>query len=648
MRDGIVGIRDIKSPPQRHREHRGEHYARGKATHFLRTTAMPLKMPMDFTRVRRVDATERCERLWRAICRKADDSVFLSRERVIMSSKTVGGSEEPGVDLAVSRQAGPHWSRWLPWSAATLAVLVATLLIVHSYSVFYQTYDEPAHVACGMEWLDRGTYLYEALHPPLARAATAILPYLHGSRDLGLQDMWDEGNGILEHGGEYETTLTLARLGILPFFWLTCFLVWRFMRARFGEWYGAVAVLLLAFCPVVLGHSSVATTDTPLMAMYLWSLIALLKLLENPGWQRAALAGLAIALGVATKFTEMPFLLVGGGILILYFWFKGKRFPIPLRFAGLAFVVGFVTLWAVYRFGHGPILRQDALTPNTLHRLALMAPWKRKLLLSPYMPLDRFFFGLAQAFATGAHGRLSYALGHTYTGGRWYFFPLAILVKTPIPLLILSAGSVLWLLWPGNRSRDWTHVFLLCGLVGPLVVAIPSQINIGVRHVLPIYPFLAMLGAVAVVRLWRGPIREMWAFRVAVILLLAWDVESCVRTSPDFVAYFNEPAEPHASYLLIDSDLDWGQDLKRLDSRLDGLGVPEVWLQYHGTADPARLFPRNWRQLRPDDRPTGWIAISENDFREDPEFGWLTSYSYERIGRSIRLYHLPDQSSSHP
>ena len=167
--------------------------------------------------------------------------------------------------LRSGRNPGP-----LPLWLALFAAVLATVLIVRSYSAFYQTSDEPAHIACGMQWLDRGTYLYEyeALNPPLARVATAVLPYLHGSRDLGPEDPWEEGNAILERGG-YETTLRLARLGILPFFWLTGFLVWRFMSLRFDRWHAAAAVAMLALCPVVLGHSGLATTDAPLMAVYL-------------------------------------------------------------------------------------------------------------------------------------------------------------------------------------------------------------------------------------------------------------------------------------------------------------------------------------------------------------------------------------------
>ena len=183
-----------------------------------------------------------------------------------------------GEDLQPSRQ-GLRFL--LPHVIALLSVVVATTLIIRTYSVFDQFYDEAAHLACGMEWLDHHTYLLEPLHPPLARVAAAILPYLHGSRGQGLGDIWVEGNAILEHNGEYQRTLTLARLGILPFFWLTCFLVWRFMASAFSNWHAAIAVFFVAFCPVVLGHSAVAATDAPLMAMFLWALLALRALLEN-------------------------------------------------------------------------------------------------------------------------------------------------------------------------------------------------------------------------------------------------------------------------------------------------------------------------------------------------------------------------------
>ena len=107
-----------------------------------------------------------------------------------------------------------------------LIVGFACIRIAATYHVFSQTVDEPAHIAAGMEWLDRGTYIFEPLlHPPLARIAAAIGPFLAGRRLL-VADMWDGGNDILYGDGNYRQNLSFARLGELPFFVLAAFVVW--------------------------------------------------------------------------------------------------------------------------------------------------------------------------------------------------------------------------------------------------------------------------------------------------------------------------------------------------------------------------------------------------------------------------------------
>ena len=97
-----------------------------------------------------------------------------------------------------------------------LLVVLACLRITMTYRVFSQTHDEPAHIATGMEWLDRGTYTSEPLHPP-GRIAVAMGPFLAGRRLL-VDNMWEGGNEILYAEGTYRRNLALARLGTLPFF----------------------------------------------------------------------------------------------------------------------------------------------------------------------------------------------------------------------------------------------------------------------------------------------------------------------------------------------------------------------------------------------------------------------------------------------
>src|SRR5215469_13381434 len=117
-------------------------------------------------------------------------------------------------------------ARWIVLSL----VLLGSLRIVSTYDVFNQTWDEPAHIACGMEWLQKGVYEWEPQHPPLARVATALFPYLIGLRSndpppQGRYGKFLDGAAILYSGGHYDRNLALSRLGILPFFWLGCWVV---------------------------------------------------------------------------------------------------------------------------------------------------------------------------------------------------------------------------------------------------------------------------------------------------------------------------------------------------------------------------------------------------------------------------------------
>jgi hypothetical protein len=162
-------------------------------------------------------------------------------------------------------------------------------------------------------------------------------------------------------------------------------------------------------------------------------------------------------------------------------------------------------------------------------------------------------------------------------------------------------------------------------------------VNVGIRHVLSVYPFLAMLGALGAVYLWR--LRP--AARTAVALLLLWQCGACVYASPDFIPYFNEAAAAHADYLLSDSDLDWGQDLKRVVPVLRGLGANRIFIDYNGTEDLNRVGLPPWKKLRSRDRPSGWIVISEWHLKRDG-YGWLERYEpVAKAGDSIYIYHLP-------
>src|SRR5436305_12727970 len=130
--------------------------------------------------------------------------------------------------------------RRAPFVLFVLLTVIGVLRIVGTYRAISKTSDESTNIACGMQYLDLGRYDYGAFHPPLARLAIALGPYLYGARSQKLPDRWQEGNAVLNSAKRYGQALTLARMGILPFFVLACAIVWLWGRRLFGEW-GALA-----------------------------------------------------------------------------------------------------------------------------------------------------------------------------------------------------------------------------------------------------------------------------------------------------------------------------------------------------------------------------------------------------------------------
>ena len=142
-------------------------------------------------------------------------------------------------------------------------------------------WDEPAHIAAGMEWLSRGRYTYEPQHPPLARVAAAIGPYLGGARTIGQPKIYDEGRALLGEGAHYRRMLTLARLGMLPFLWVMLAVCAAWGARAVGPTGGALAVVFAATNPNLLAHAGIAGTDLAPAALAAAALFAWMRWREE-------------------------------------------------------------------------------------------------------------------------------------------------------------------------------------------------------------------------------------------------------------------------------------------------------------------------------------------------------------------------------
>lgn len=523
---------------------------------------------------------------------------------------------------------------------AIALVVLATLRIVTTYPVFNHTWDENAHVACGMEWLADGVYRWEAQHPPLARVAASVLPYLAGARPQGTprneeSAMALEGNAILYAGHHYQRTLALARLGILPFFWIACLTVYAWGRRYFGPVVAVCALFLFSFLPPILAHAGLATTDMALTAFLGAAFLRGSIWLETPTARNAVWFGFAVGLAFLSKFSFLAYMPATAGLCLLWYLLANRPRAAFLMTAvrqrlpgvGLAIAISLPIIWAGYRFSFG--------SPAGAHYR---------------MPAPEIVEGIQEVIAHNKHGHASYLLGKMSGTGFVMLYPVALMVKTPIGILLLAAIG-LYAAWRLHEKLPYAPYALLFS-VSILIVGMMGNINIGLRHILPAYYGIALLGGVGLAWLLDGAprhVRFAWAGGV----LTTWLAVSSLVAHPDYIPYFNEFAGSHPENIIADSDLDWCQDYNRLGKRLRELGATSVTFQPLLKADLEREhgFPRLETSMDVMDPAPGWNAVSIGDWKLY-RFGLMNKYPQyklwpdrypptEKVGKTILLYYFP-------
>jgi 4-amino-4-deoxy-L-arabinose transferase-like glycosyltransferase len=572
--------------------------------------------------------------------------------------------------------------------ALALLILGACLLAASTWRIYSNTWDEPEHLAAGIELLDKGRYEYDTEHPPIVRALMALGPYLAGARSFGTPppDGVQEGVDILYTGGHYELYLTLARLGTLPFLVMLLFSAWLWARRLTrsdGE--ALLAVLLLASVPPLLGHAALATLDVAAAGTVLLALYGLQCWLDSARWRDAVFFGVTAGVAVGAKFSAIPFLALGFVVLAGAQW-AVRRQPVVVsglgrvaaaerggpafalvparqvdvslvrtRLVGLALIVVMAMVplaiaygvrspganvvahkfdWAIVFLQHERGISHDA---GILLQHLWLPTW-----------VKGFFEGIIALKAHNDSGHLSFLLGQQRSTGWWYFYLVALAAKTPIPLLVCGPIGMAVLAREGWQARDaWRLAPLVLFLTLLAFASAFSHINIGIRHVLVLYPFMA-LGAAHLLALAWGVLRKAALGPLAVVgqgvlvVLVGWQVLTLWTAHPDYLPYFNE-AVAHPEQVLVDSDLDWGQDLRRLEQRAAEIKIPKLNLAYRGTANLARESLPPYVIMPPWKPVTGWVAISALAVVHDPKgYAWLDAYKpLELVGKTIELYYVP-------
>jgi hypothetical protein len=522
-------------------------------------------------------------------------------------------------------------------------VAIACVRITCTYNALSLTADEPFHLACGMEYIANHTYTIQPEQPPFSRALQALGPYLAGAHPTGRHDPRAEGLAILAESGNFDRTVFLMRLGNLPFFLLACCVVAYWSAWMFGRAVAVIATGLFTLLPHILADAGLATTDMALGATVGAVFLAAIALAEKPGLSRALLLGVCTALALLSKSSALGYI---PSTLCLAFacylltqrphfrqLLEVARARVPMF--GVALIMIPLIVWTAYGFSYG-------IVPGTLISL----------------PAPQYFRGVLTVLAHDRYGHMAFLLGKNSTTGWWYYFPVALTFKAPIAFIILATIGIFVCL--GRRARI-AYLFPLAFSLGILIPAMFGRINIGLRHIEPIFISLSILAALGVIQILKSNRHPGAAVSIAGALV-AWMVVSVAFIHSDYLAYFNGLAGRHPENILVDSNYDWGQDLKFLARRLHQHGVEHFSLaSLDGVMRSDYLeawYGLPTMGLVDDSVPSpGWNVVSpsyDKSFRFQMEGRPVVAHPWydqvvptEQVG-TLRLYYVPSAQPQSP
>jgi 4-amino-4-deoxy-L-arabinose transferase-like glycosyltransferase len=605
-----------------------------------------------------------------------------------------------------------------------ICVTLLAFFAAMSYSAILEkspTFDEPEHVVGGyvIRWL--GDYRVDSEDPalfgwlttiPQARSDLSVdpndpmmadviqnrfrqLPYvvqvLFRTPQTAPDEMW---RVTVYAGGAYvnRSRSVFTCIGVL----LGALIAWWSYQLA-GPKGAVIATLLFVFDPNFLAHSSIVKNDVPLALLMVWLMYSIWRFGQRGGWVRLVGIGLACALAVNIKFSGVllgmlvVMAMVIRALLPSTWGVAGKeltgrrgRFAVAGVVCVFSLLLSWLTIWGVYRFRYSMtpdpslhfnraellavISRREAtlrgeqadsqMQSNRLPWFVHTLVWVDDYHLLPEAWTNGFLFTYQSTLQRG-----TFLMGKISDVGKWYYFPFAMLFKTPLAVLVFAGvllGRGIWRTFHqrGQAGEAQDKRWLMICLWLPIAIygfsAMRSNLAIGVRHVLPIYPFIYILMATALARWIEMKGRKIVV--IASVLLMGLAAES-VFAWPDYIPFFNIACGGARGgiRLLGDSNLDWGQDLPAVaDWQKDHLNT-RLYLAYFGLADPA-YYGINYTnvtggyilsplQLERMDRP-GVIAISASDLQgiyfADETREWMQSFQKRTpvavLGGSIYLY----------
>ena len=538
-----------------------------------------------------------------------------------------------------------------------LLVLVAELTV--SIKRQSLSWDEGDHIFAGYQSWKAADFGINPEHPPLVKGlATLPLLAMHlktpapkGMAFFKDEAYFDGRDLIYDNGGLAIANKIIfrARMFAAVLSVLMALVVYLAALEMFGPIAALFAMTLIVFEPNLIAHGAYVTTDMGITCFMFATIFALFRFRERPSWRTLLLVGLATGLALASKHSAVLLLPIALalGVCELVAPTAGERRTHIARQYAIAFAgaasIGIIILWATYGFRFSAHPGGVSMTPSLAEYIRPLHGIEPKLyLLLARMRIlpESYLYGLADIRLLSVAGQSfpTYLFSKVHAHGVPYYFPAAFVVKSTLGfmlLLILAAYAVLSSKLEGRRKLT----FLILPPTLYLMIAMFTGLNIGARHILPMYPFLAVLIGGAAVALART--RRVWMYTVAA--LLAWHVVSSIRSAPVYLAYSNEAwGGPSQTYrYLTDSNVDWGQQLLSVKAYVDKNGIKDCWFGYfvqpsidfHAYGIPCRTLPSAdafWSHVQVDVPPSisGVVFISASVLT-GYEFGSVLESPYQ-------------------
>ncbi|MEM5815321.1 MAG: phospholipid carrier-dependent glycosyltransferase [Candidatus Aenigmatarchaeota archaeon] len=485
------------------------------------------------------------------------------------------------------------------------------LLVLTSFNIS-AVIDEGTYVGLGYRYVLTLNFTENSEHPPLGKL-------LFGTAQLIYKNFFDRNYVWHEHMPQ---KLSPSRLVVMLFSLLLAFFVFVWSKKLYGIKGGILSLLFFIFTPEIIAHSSLATLDLISAAFIFISVYFFVRMLEEPNkFKNAILTGLFFGFAISTKFSSLLLFLIFPIIFLIFIFFNKDiiRFDLLKAYFFRFLTVFFISLTLFYSF-YG----FKDLEITKIKGMYVILPKAAK----EGLEFTKLHSSLGHSRVFGAK---IYFFGKRYEDSLWYYYIIAFLIKMPIPILI---ASFLLFFCPGNIRKE---IYVLIPLVTYFIYfSFFVNINIGIRYILPCFPFLFVL---------IGRLANFKDSKIIFLIffLLVWLSIEVIVSFPNYLSYFNEfvGGSRNGYLFLSDSNLDWGQDIYKLGElskkvdlicgNLFGGLTPNLNCVYIDCLDLDKIT--NYRDK--------YFAISVYYFTVDERCEFLRNYKPDiLVGNSIFVYNI--------